>query len=318
MHSRHRLFPFLGLLILLSGETMISQVPPDPLSAQRALILSGSLDSAQTSLQSYLKEHPTSADAHFLLGYVLFRREKPKESLAEFTEGAKVRRPTADELMTVASDYVLLNDFSDADKWFSEVTVETPYNAKAWYLLGRTKYNEQRFDEAISCFERSLSLRPRYVEAENNKGLALRGLDKLDLAKGAFQNAVDWQGNAPTDAQPFLNLGSLLADQGELDKAISLLTKAVELSRENPKTHEQLASAYLKQGDLEKAQHEMEIATALSPETSALHFKLGQIYKRQKLVDLAQREFAICEKLNSTHSSSETPNPFIPKPSAPK
>jgi tetratricopeptide (TPR) repeat protein len=297
---------------------MISQVPSDPLSAQRALISSGSLEKAETLLEAYLKDHPASADAHFLLGYVLFHQKRPKESLAEFTEGAKGRRPTADELTTVASDYVLLKDFLDADKWLSEVTVATPYNANAWYLLGRTKYNEQRFDEAISCFDHSLSLRPRYVEAENNKGLALRGLDKMDVAKVAFQNAIDWQGDAPTDAQPFLNLGSLLADQGELDRAISLLTKAVDLSPENPKSHEQLAAAYLKQGNLPNAQHEMEIATTLSPDTSALHFKLGQIYRRQKLVDLAQREFAICEKLNSTHSSTETPNPFFPKPSTPK
>ena len=306
------------LLVFVCAGTMFSQAPPDPLSAQRELISSGSLDNAEISLQAYLKEHPASADAHFLLGYVFFHQKKPKDSLAEFTEGAKGRRPTVDELTIVASDYVLLKDFSDADKWFSEVTIQTPYNANAWYLLGRTKYNEQRFDEAISCFERSLSLRPRYVEAENNKGLALRGLDKMDLAKVAFQNAIDWQGDAPTDAQPYLNLGSLLADQGELDRAISMLTKAVNLSPENPKAHEQLAAAYLNQGDLPKAQHEMEIATTLSPDTSALHFKLGQIYRRQKLVDLAQHEFAICEKLNSTHSSTETPNPFVPKSTTPK
>ncbi len=278
------------------------------------LISSGAFEKAEISLQAYLKEHPASADAHFLLGYVLFHQKMPKESLAEFTEGAKSRRPTADELITVASDYVLLKDFSDADKWLSEVTVETPYNATAWYLLGRTKYNEQRFDEAVSCFEHSLLLRPHYVEAENNKGLALLGLEKKDLAKVAFQNAIDWQGDAPTDAQPFLNLGSLLAAQGELDKAVSLLAKAVALSPDNPKSHEELAGAYLSQGNLPKAQQEMEIATTLSPDTSALHFKLGRIYRQEKLADLAQREFAICDKLNSTHSSTETPNPFSKSP----
>jgi hypothetical protein len=51
---------------------------------------------------------------------------------------------------------------------------------------------------------------------------------------------------------------------------------------------------------------------ALSPETSGLHFKLGQIYRREGNRERAQQEFDLCEKLNSTHSSSATPN--LPKP----
>ena len=306
------------ILASVWAQAMVAQSAPDALAGQRALIAAGSLEQAEASLHAYLKDNPASADAHFLLGYVFFRAQKAKESLAEFTKGAQVRRPTSGELETVASDYVLLGDFSDADKWFSEVTVEVPGNARAWYLLGRTKYNEELYEQAISSFERSLSLHPLDVEAENNLGLSLRGVNKLELAKAAFQNAIDWQGMPASDAQPFLNLGVLLADQGESDKAISMLAKAVALAPENPEAHEQLGAAYLKKDDLSKARSEMETAVKLSPETSALHYVLGTIYRKQKLADLAQREFDICTKLNSTHSSNITPNPFQPTPSMPR
>ena len=103
-------------------------------------------------IRVYLKTNPSSADAHFLLGYVLFREQKAKESLAEFTAGAKFRRPHPDELKVVASDYVILGDFGDADKWFSEVVAEDPNDADANYLLGRTKFNENDFPAAISSF----------------------------------------------------------------------------------------------------------------------------------------------------------------------
>src|ERR1700757_2238290 len=105
----------------------------------------------------------------------------------------------------------MLSDFSDADKWFSQVVSETPDDADAWYLLGRTKYNENEFAAAISAFERALGLRPRYVEAESNIGLAWKELNAPDKARAAYQTAIDWQGDAPVDAQPFLNLGTLLA-----------------------------------------------------------------------------------------------------------
>ncbi len=286
------------------------QPAPDALATPRLLITEGKLPQAEAALDQFLKEHAASADAHFLLGYVLFREQKPVDSLAEFTAGARTRRPKADELMTVASDYVLLHDFADADKWFTEVTVEEPSNADAWYALGRTKYNENGFSEAVTSFERALALRPRYVEAENNLGLCWRELNSMEKARAAFETAIDWQGAAPTDAQPFLNLGALLADQGDLEKSIPYLEKAVSLSPDNPRIHEELGQVYEAQKNLPKAQAELERAVALAPNTSALHFKLGQIYRREGLRGQAQQEFDLCEKLNSTHSSTGTPNPI--------
>lgn len=286
------------------------QTPADPLSQARSLLADGEFAQSEAALRTYLRTNPSSAEAHFLLGYLLFRDQNAKESLAEFTTGAKSRRPEADELKVVASDYVLLGDFGDADKWFSEVVAKKPDDAEAWYLLGRTKFNENDFKAALLDFEHALSLRPHYVEAENNVGLSWKELSNPDQAKAAFLSAIEWQGDAPVDAQPWLNLGKLLADQGEFDKAISYLTKAAQLSPKNPTIHEELGTAYTSLHDFPKAQSELERATALAPEISGLHFKLGQIYRKEGMVDRAQQEFAICAKLNSTHSSAKTPNPL--------
>ena len=304
-------------LALLCAVWCCGQQAADPLAEPRALLREGKIDQSEAALHSYLKEHPASADARFLLGYVLFREQKAVESLAEFTAGARTRRPKADELKTVASDYVLLGDFADADKWFTEVTRETPGDADAWYLLGRTKYNENAFADAASDFERSLSLRPKSVEAENNLGLAWKELNSPAKAKTAFQTAIEWEGDSPKDSQPFLNLGTMLADQRNLDQAVAPLLKAASLSPGNPKVHEELGQVYEAQNDLPKAQAELEQAVALAPDISGLHFKLGQIYRHEGMRDRAQHEFDVCEKLNSTHSSSNTPNPAAPVQSSP-
>ena len=302
----------------LCAVAALSQQPADPLAEARAFLVSGELAKSAAFLHAYLIAHPTSADAHFLLGNVLFREQKAQASLAEFTAGAKARRPNSEDLKIIASDYVLLHDYSDADKWFSTVTVESPNDANAWYLLGRTKYNEELYNEAIPNFEHALLLRPKYIEAENNLGLSLRELNKLDQAKAAFQAAIDWQGDSPIDAQPYLNLGMLLTEQQDLEKAISNLMQAVALAPKNPKTHEELANAYKAQNNLANAQSELERAVALAPDISALHYKLAEVYRKEGLKELARNEFAICEKLSSTHSSNTTPNPLQLKESAPR
>ena len=109
--------------------------------------------------------------------------------------------------------------------------------------------------------------------------------------------------------QPFLNLGTLLADDQKNEQALPYLTKAATLAPKNPAIHEELGKVYLAMNKLPEAQAELEQAIALAPDASALHYKLGQILRKQGFQDRAQQEFAICEKLNGAHSSTKTPNP---------
>ncbi|HEY3705794.1 MAG TPA: tetratricopeptide repeat protein [Terracidiphilus sp.] len=282
----------------------------DPLADARGALKANRVAEAESILHNYLAANGQSADAHFLLGYVLFREQKPEESLNEFTAGAKYRRPKADEFKVIASDYVMLGGYSDAERWFSEVVKEKPDDSESWYLLGRARYSESNFQQAIAAFDRALVLRPEYVEAENNLGLAWQELGDRIKAQEAFETAVRWQGDQPADAQPFLNLGALLTEAGQDGQALTYLSKAVALAPENPSVHEQLAKTYTRMEKLPQAETELETAVALAPSVSPLHFQLAQLYRKMGKTDRANQEFAICKQLSTTQSSGKTPNPF--------
>jgi tetratricopeptide (TPR) repeat protein len=307
-----------GAMAMLLAAAALCQTSVDPLKEARSLLDAGKISESESILRKYLAANPAAADAHFLLGYALFREQKATESLAEFTAGARFRHPRADELKIVAADYVMLGDYSDADKWFSQVVSESPTDSDAWYLLGRSKYNENEFAAAISDFEHALTLRPKYVEAENNIGLCWKELNDREKARAAFQSAIDWQGDAPIDAQPFLNLGILSVDASQFDESLPLLRRALSIAPKNPSIHEELGKVYLATNKLSQAQSELEQAIALAPDTSSLHYKLGQILRKQGQIARAQEEFAICERLNGAHSSSGTPNPPASSNSNPK
>lgn len=296
-------------VLLLCIASAVCQQSSDTLAGARALVASGEMQRAEEALRGIIAVQPASADAHFLLGYVLFSEHRAKDSLAEFTTGAKYIRPGADDLKVVASDYVMLGDYGDADKWYTQVVVARPDDADTWYLLGRTKFNENNFEAAASCFQRALSLNPNDSKVENNLGLAWLEMSYPDKAKTAFKHAIEWQGANPLDAQPFLNLGVILADEGNADEAILLLKKAAVIAPDNPKIHEQLAKAYSGKEDWPMVEKELEFAVKLAPKISALHFKLAQVYRKEGMQGRAEKEFSICAQLNSTHSSAETPNP---------
>lgn len=269
-------------------------------------------DAAASNIHTYLRDHPDSAPAHFLLGYVLYRQQKARDSLAEYTAGARSSKPAANDLAVVAMDYILLHDYPDADKWLTEASAWSPDNELYLYYLGRTKYAENHFDEAIGLFRKCLALTPRDLRAKYNLGLSYEGLGRNDDAAAAYRTAIAWQQNAATqDPQPYLDLGILLLEENQPSGALPLLQKAVSLDPRNPRAHEQLAQTWDQLRNLPHADSEMKTAVALAPDVPSLHFEMGRILQREGRLAQAKAEFDRCAVLNAAHSTdaTQTPNP---------
>jgi tetratricopeptide (TPR) repeat protein len=281
--------------------------PDDPVREARSLIESNQLPDAEQALRRYLDVHKNSAEAHYLLGYVLFRLQKARESLAEYTEAAKFRTPTARDLEVVGADYVLLNDYQDADKWFTKSSEWDPNNIQTLYYLGRAKYNENRFDEAISVFLKCLQLDPKNVKAEDNLGLSYEGLGRTDDAIAAYRAAIAWQADDKAkNSGPYINLGNILVETDRSEEAIPYLTEAVQLSPDDLRAHRALGKGYLHANHLEKAQAEFEKCIQIAPQNAPVHFMLAQVYRKRGLLDKARSETEQYAKLSGTHSVSES------------
>jgi tetratricopeptide (TPR) repeat protein len=294
---------------LLAAQRAVADVtaqissPLDSLAEARSLVEGNRFTEAESLVRRYLDTHRTSADGHYLLGYVLFKQRKAKESLAEYTEAAQYRKPTAAELEAVAGDYVLLHDYPDADKWFSLAVEWDPASFQARYLLARAKYAENRFDEAVAAFLECLKLDPRSVKAEDNLGLSYEGLDKTDEALAAYHQAILWEGSEGKDANPYIDLGALLVNANQASEAIEPLLKAVELAPGEMRAHRELGKAYAHLGHLEKAQREFEKTVELAPDVASPHYLLAQVYRKRGLTQKAQAESDRYRELTSTHSS---------------
>jgi Flp pilus assembly protein TadD len=240
-----------------------------------------------------------------MLAYVLLRENKPADSLKEYTRAAAMETPSASMLEHVGQDYVLLGDWDDADKWTLRAVQMSPSDGDAWYSLGRIRYSEQRFRDAVSCFQQALKLSPKSVKVENNLGLAFEATNQTDAAVAAYRQAIEWQDQGPRDQlseQPLLNLGAVLLHRGEMTEAESLLTKAAAMAPRDPRIHEQLGHLYMQKADYAAAEHELQKACELDPRNSSLHFLLGQAYRHLGKLEDAKAEFAASARLSQTSS----------------
>ena len=339
-----RIIPVLLCLILLIASSTVaapsqssSQDHTEPLlSDAKAHFQQGHFTEADRAVRQYLQNHPDSADGHFLLGHILFREisakwlqegkaegeallyntgdlsgslvayrdAKAKESLAEFTAGAKYHVPSALDLKIVALDYLLLKENNDADRWLTRSLQADAHDAQAWYYLGRTKYAKGQFPEAIEAFAQCLRLEPRNSKAETNVGLSYEALGRRDEAIQAFKNAIAWQAETQAkDPEPFIELAHLYLDQNQAEKAVPYLEQSIVIFPSVSKAHRALGKAYSLLHRLPEAQAELEKAIALEPETSSLHCMLGQVYRQAGNVSGATAEFDRCAALQRTESA---------------
>jgi tetratricopeptide (TPR) repeat protein len=257
----------------------------------KALVHLGDFAGAEQALRGYVSSHEDSSDAFYLLGFVLNRENRPADSLAYYTKGAAITRPTGDDLKIVGLDYVLLDDYADAIKWLEKSVEFDPKNKDAWYFLGRAYYTTTRLSDAHKAFDAVLNLDPHDVRAENNLGLVFESSSQPAAAIEAYRKAIAWQANSlqPSE-QPYVNLGSLLMEQGRTADAEEPLEKAAALAPNNSFCHLTLGVYYRKIGRLDDAQRELERATKLDPENAVAHYQLGRLYRDIHAMDQAQAE----------------------------
>jgi tetratricopeptide (TPR) repeat protein len=279
------------------GSTAVGD---NTLTEVQALLDAGRFHEAEGALRTYLLHNDLSATAHAMLAYAFLRENKPADSLKEYTRAASMEKPSASMLEHVGQDYVLLGDWDDADKWTLRAVQMSPSYADAWYSLGRIRYNEQRFSDALSCFQQVLKLSPKSVKAENNLGLAYEAMNQVDAAAAAYRQAIAWQDQGPQDQlseEPLLNLGTVLLHRGDLTEAETLLIRAAALAPKDPRIHEQLGHLYMQKADYGAAEHELKQACDLDPKSSSLHFLLGQAYRHLGRLEEAKAEFATSARL---------------------
>jgi tetratricopeptide (TPR) repeat protein len=264
-------------------------------------------EDADIALQAYISGHPQSEEAAYLLADTYFRENKPKQSLDQFTAAAKIKTPTANDLEIVALDYVLLSDYHDAGDYLEESLKMDPTNIEVRYHLGRVRYQQNQFDQAITAFKQVLKADPGNIKAQDNLGLSLEAENQIDQAIAEYRKAIALEGAATVPSeQPYLNLGTLLNKTNKSDEAAILLGKAKEIDPKSSKVRYELGKALFDLNRLEDSRRELEQAIRLDDKNAPSHYLLGRVYQRSGKSDLAAEQFKLTDEL--MRSEGEPPS----------
>jgi protein O-GlcNAc transferase len=128
--------------------------------------------------------------------------------------------------------------------------------------MGNTFQELGKLDDAVSSYQKAISLNPNYVEAHNNLGHTLQKQGRPDEAAISYQRMLELR---PNSAETYNNLGVSFHSQGKLDEATVNFHRAIKLKPDRAEIYNNLASVLLDQGKVETAIENCRKALSLKP-----------------------------------------------------
>lgn len=173
-----------------------------------------------------------------------------------------------------------------------------PNSARACSNLGNTWFKNQRYEDAIHLYKRSLAFPYSYPFIHYNLAVAYEKVGQVDKAIEAYKASITRHND---NTLAYTNLGTIYHKQGLYDMAIEAYKQALTNNPYFPLSHNNLGNTYERIGDSEKALAEYREALKIDDTYADAHNNLGAVYLKKGIPDKALVEFQKATQLNPDH-----------------
>ena len=150
--------------------------------------------------------------------------------------------------------------------------------ANAANEAGVEHLRRSEFIDAIAAFRKAVEIDPKLVRAWNNLGSALAQAGDMQDSVDAFKRAVAL---SPEDLQLRMNLGIALRAMGDADAALEQFRLVARERASDPEVHQQLGLAFKQQGNLAAATEAFETVLTYNPENREAYYNLATVLRQQ-------------------------------------
>lgn len=183
--------------------------------------------------------------------------------------------------------YLNNNNIDEAIKCFNKSLSLNPKNHLAWNALGLAQSMKANFENSIRAFEKALEVNPQFSEAHNNLGTIYFELGQYEKAEAEYRKAL-LDPTYPSRELPYYNLARLYFVQDRLDEAYDNIQKSIQAKNRFAMAHNLRGMILEKLGELEEAVVAFEQAVKIVPDDSTFLFNLARaqfnngLYKSSK------------------------------------
>lgn len=233
-------------------------------------------------LSYYLGGHPVDAipllekvqawypranvDAAYILGICYIQTKDYPQARKEFGKMFDVPSDSAASYLFTAQMLVRQEYDPVAEEYARKAVELDPKLPMAHYLLGVLYTYKSRIPEAISEFQKELTINPAHAPTYYKLADAYSRIQKYDDAERLLQRSI-WLDASSTG--PYILMGKVLEKKGELELAARALQRAASMDPNNPMPHQLLGQTYRDMGKKEEAENEFRLAAQLKTQQEA-------------------------------------------------
>ncbi len=184
------------------------------------------------------------------------------------------------------------NDFATAEPLLLKAVADKPADYRAWFDLGYVYNATNRLSRATDAYRKSVAAKPEVFESNLNLGMLLARQGENAEAVTYLKAATQLKPTAHPDealARAWLALGRV-EQSTDPQQAAAAYAEAAKLDPGNPEPHLAAAALLEKQGDLDAAAHEFSAAAGLDPKSLPALSGLANVYSKQKKYPEAEAE----------------------------
>jgi hypothetical protein len=140
--------------------------------------------------------------------------------------------------------------WTDEVLFLTDAIEKTPGWARLYQSRGIVYFKRGRHQDALSDFDKAISLDPAFKDAYNNRGFTYHTQKSYPEAVEDFTKAISLE---PDYVQAYFNRGLSYTALGRYDESIEDFTAVIALHGDNPKAYNNRGVVYSMTGETEKA-----------------------------------------------------------------
>lgn len=184
----------------------------------------------------------------------------------------------------LSDKYVGIGQKEQAISYMNKAIDMDVNDAMSYYNRGYVYKEFDMLEQAISDYTKALSIKSDYVDAYYNRGCAYQNQKQNDKAIADFQATRKYVEGIPNYVDiiydSYLNEGNIYSESGNIEEAIRILKKAIDLLPMREDAYDNLGNSYFAQGNVSDAASAYNQAYRQNPSQGARYtFKLGMLYE---------------------------------------
>jgi predicted CXXCH cytochrome family protein len=234
----------------------------------KAWLVSGQPSRSAEVLQQAIQIAPSDAGSWYQSGALALALGRTSEALEKMRKAIALDPDLTGAYTTLAAIQAADRQRDRVEASLQEALRIDPYDAAAWDLAGRVLAEKREFPEALFDFERALHYRQDFASYLYDYALTLSTAGMFERAQQAAAASARADSKI---AETHALLGNLLAKKRMLSEAVKEYQEAIRLRPDIARPMLDLASVYAAQGDMQRAVQQLrEAAKSRDPEVARL------------------------------------------------